>query len=90
MPANPTLFSKTIFPELQRNTFNKPNKSIQYCIFNEPATIFQKSKKTPVPYTYSNIYSQGKIKANSPNQSRKMEYAAYARHFGKTNVIGPG
>ena len=38
---------------------------------------------------YSNIYTQGKIKANTPNQSRKMEYAAYARHFGKTAVIGP-
>jgi len=84
-----SLFSKTIFPELQRNTFNKPNKTVNYCIYNEPTTILQSKKKTPIPYMYSNIYTQGKIKANAPNQSRKMEYAAYARHFGKTAVIGP-
>ena len=89
MPFNPSLFSKTIFPEVQRNTFNKPNKQKQYCIFNEPTTILQSTIKKPVPNTYSNIYTQGKIKAKSPNQSRKMEYAAYARNFGRTAVIGP-
>ena len=83
------LFSKNIFDHLQRNNFNKTCPSIQYCIYNEPTTILQSKIKKALPDTYSSIYSQRKIKANTPNQSRKMEYAAYARNFGKTAIIGP-
>jgi hypothetical protein len=48
-----------------------------------------KINKNSIPAKYSNIYNQGKIKANSPNMSKKMEYAAFARRFGSTDVIGP-
>ena len=83
------VFSVIQFDNLQKNTFNKQCKMRTYCIYNEPTTIFQSKKKKPVPDTNSFVYKQGKIKANSPNQSSKLEYAAYARRFGKTTVIGP-
>jgi len=83
------VFSEIIFDHLQRNTFNKRNKMVKYCIYNKPTSIFQSKNKIPVLDTNSYIYNEGKIKANSPNQSKKLEYAAYARRFGKSHVIGP-
>jgi hypothetical protein len=83
------VFSETTFAQLQYNTFQKTNVTRTYCIYNEPTTRFQPTNKTPIKDANSYVYTQGKIKANSPNQSKKLEYAAYARRFGKSMVIGP-
>jgi len=98
-------FSIINFDNLQQNKFNKPTQQRQYCIYNQPKTTSvisptysttklysmsnNKINKNSIPVKYSNIYNQGKIKANSPNMSKKMEYAAFARRFGSTDVIGP-
>lgn len=89
----PDTFEKTNLrkPFLNYNPANpvfKYNNIANYCIYNQPYTKYQPIKKTPLKDTYSFVYSQGKIKANTPNQSSKMEYAAYARRFGTTAVIG--
>jgi hypothetical protein len=88
------VFSVYTFSNLQNNTFAKKAVVKPYCIFNEPKSIYSNYnsgliKKTQVRDINTVVYNQGKIKANSPNQSKKLEYAAFARRFGTTTVIGP-
>ena len=88
------VFSVYTFSNLQYNTFAKKANLKKYCIYNEPRYIYSNYNsnnvnKKPIPDINTVVYNQAKIKANSPNQSRKLEYAAFARRFGTSAVIGP-
>ena len=67
----------------------KITKQTVLCVYEQPISRNQSEIKPPksgVEYDYN----QTKIKANSPNQSHKLNYAAFARRNSRTHVISHG
>lgn len=64
--------------------------SIQtYCIHSEPVSKAEYTNKNAIVNVKICAYepAPGKTRENLPNQSRKIEYAAFAKRFGRTQVI---
>ena len=59
------------------------------CAYEQPITNHQSEIK-PAISRIEYDYNQTKIKANSPNQSHKLNYAAFVRRSSRTYVISHG
>jgi len=62
---------------------------VKYCVYSEPITKREYTNKNTITNVKVCAYEPafGKTRQNLPNQSRKMEYAGFAKRFGRTNVI---
>ena len=71
----------------QRLRESKVCPIVQYCIHNEPITKNELKNNTITNVTVCSYDpAPGKTRQNAPNQSSKMEYASFAKRFGRTRV----
>ena len=61
---------------------------VNYCVYSEPITKREYNNKNTITSVKVCAYepAPGKTRQNLPNQSRKMEYARFAKQFGRTQV----
>lgn len=82
-----TTFLNYLHPQQLRGS--KVSSQRKYCIYSEPITKAELNNKNMITNIQVCAYgvAPGKTRTNLPNQSRKMEYAAFTKQFGRTEVI---